>query len=125
MSTGFHGWNVVPRLALAAVLFLGAGCGSAGQSADATVTGKVLINGKPPATEGTVLFMPAAGGAVVREAPIGKDGTYTVTTATGANNVTLGGKLVARHARLCYQMRSCQVRSGSNTFDLDIRLAGR
>ena len=58
-------------------LLLFPGCGS---SYDATISGKVMMNGGP-LSKGTVSFHPVAGGPVATGA-IQSDGTFTVKTAT-------------------------------------------
>ena len=56
-----------------------AGCGG---SYDATISGKVMMNGSP-LSKGTVSFHPLAGGPVATGS-IQSDGTFTVQTATKA-----------------------------------------
>src|SRR4051794_21185477 len=76
-------------------LMAGWGCGGGGSApavssslTEATVSGTVTIKGKP-ATKGDVTFDPANSqrNVAARSAPIGADGTYTVTTLLGGNTV--------------------------------------
>src|SRR5947209_1699427 len=82
-----------PGLALlAAGLVAVGGCGhsaTTSSTAEGTVTGTVTVRGKR-ATEGTVTFDPSNAQRKMvpaRTAPIGKDGTYTITTLVGGNHV--------------------------------------
>jgi hypothetical protein len=117
----------VTGLTTAACLWLAAGCGGTpsvtSSTSEATVKGVVRIGGKP-ASEGEIVFDPAnykRPDAAKRTAPIGKDGTYTITTLTGANQVRLGGSLVHKNQVLGYVTRDFEVRSGENTFDFDAK----
>jgi hypothetical protein len=113
-----------------AALMAAWGCGKtpeansgAASKADATVTGKVTIKGKP-AGKGRINFEPVAvnGGLPIGSnvAEIGKDGAYTVTTKTGSNDVTVsatGDPAVDSS----YNRTSFEVQSGSNnTLNLDL-----
>ena len=64
-------------LCLLSSLFTLAGCGG---SYDATISGKVMMNGSP-LSKGTVSFHPVAGGPVAT-GTIQSDGTFNVQTAT-------------------------------------------
>ncbi len=102
------------------------GCGDSPPSVDstkteATVKGVVKIGGAP-ATEGEISFNPANSkrpDEPARTAPIGKDGTYTVKTLTGENEVRLGGSIAKKNSMLQREKRSLNVKSGENTFDFD------
>jgi hypothetical protein len=115
-------------LVASAALMVAWGCGGtreaekgAASKADATVTGKVLIKGRP-AAKGRITFEPLdANGlpAASNVAQVGPDGTYTVTTKTGPNDVTVSstGDPAADSG---YNKTNFDVQSGSNTRDLDL-----
>ena len=101
-----------------------AGCEGSPPSVDssnteATVKGVVKVDGAP-ATEGEIVFDASnykRPDAAPRTAPIGKDGTYTIKTFTGANVARLGGALTKKKTALQYTKRPVNVTSGENTFD--------
>lgn len=117
-----RGWRTIAWLLGTCCVLVEPGCGSPAPPppVDAQVSGRVLIDGKPPATEGTIVFTPPVLGAPPREAPISKDGSYSVTALTGMNSVAVGGKLLSSNARLGYQIESFDVQKGNNTFDLTL-----
>lgn len=96
-------WRIAPRgLALAAsatLLLAVTGCDdrpavNSSTTEEGTVHGRVTVDGKP-ATAGEVVFNPAnhlRKMAPARSAPIGADGTYTVTTLSGTNSVMVTPK---------------------------------
>ena len=118
-----------PMMGLMAALTLwaGGGCGEGKPAVDtshteATVKGVVKINGEP-ATEGEISFDPAnylRKNEVARLAPIGKDGTYTIKTLTGENQIKLKGMLARKTPALQYEARMLDVKSGENTFDFEV-----
>jgi hypothetical protein len=66
---------------------------------ETTVKGTVKINGEP-ATEGEVLFDPTnyqRKDVSSRTAPIGKDGSFSISTYTGINQVKLAGSIAKKH----------------------------
>ncbi len=117
-------------LMAAAALWGAGGCGDSPPSVDsskteATVKGVVKVAGAP-ATEGEISFNPAnyqRKDATIRVAPIGKDGTYSVTTLTGRNEVRLGGTLAHKKPILSREVRSVDVPSGGTTFDFEVKSA--
>ena len=117
-------------LMTAAALWGAGGCGGGPPSVDtsnteATVTGVVKIAGAP-ATEGEISFNPAniqRKDAATRTAPIGKDGTYTVKTLTGINEVRLGGAIARKKPILSRETRSVDVKSGGMTYDFEVKSA--
>jgi hypothetical protein len=127
-------WKMVRRpaagLMTAAALWGAGGCGDGPPSVDTsnaegTVKGVVKIAGVP-ATEGQITFNPAnyqRKDAQVRVAPIGKDGTYTITTLTGRNEVKLGGALAHKKPILSRETRSVDVSSSGTTFDFEVKSA--
>jgi len=88
---------------------------------EATVTGTVVVRGKP-ATGGEVRFNPANVDRQVgpRSAPIGKDGTYTITTYTGGNQIGFGGSLATDNPGLFRHKQYYEVRRGENKLDFDL-----
>jgi len=119
---------------LFAMIFLGLatvpGCGDGKPSIDpslteATVTGVVSVKGVP-ATGGAILFNPSNSGRLVptRSAPIGPDGTYTIKTLTGVNQVSFEGEVAAKNRGVGLIKESAEVRSGENKADFDLMGAG-
>jgi hypothetical protein len=117
-------------LTFAATLALGAGSGCGDGKppvsallTEATVKGKVLLDGKP-VTQGNVLFDPGnyrRKMVSAREAPIGKDGTYLVKTLVGDNTITIRGPEVDRDRDLAYQQFVLRVEDGENAFDVNLK----
>jgi hypothetical protein len=73
-----------------------------GSSQEAIVKGTVTVKGKP-ATGGEVTFDPAnieRPTAKARTAPIGADGTFTVTTLIGQNTVSAAGTGIPRNTNM-------------------------
>jgi hypothetical protein len=113
-------------MAVASLWFIG-GCD--GQPAvdssttEATVKGVVKV-GNALAKEGEIIFNPANSerkDVEPRRAPIGKDGTYTIKTLTGGNEVRLGGTLAHKNQVLSQETRSINVHEGENTFDFEAK----
>jgi hypothetical protein len=113
---------------VAAGVWVLGGCGGSPPSVDssdteATVKGVVKINGTP-AKGGELAFNPAnyrRKDARERIAKIGDDGTYTVTTLTGENQVRLVGSAADKGGALQYQNRAVNVQPGDNTADFDFK----
>jgi hypothetical protein len=109
-------------------LFVVGGCEEGPPSVDtsntkATVKGVVKIAGVP-ATEGEITFNPAniqRKDVPAVSAPIGKDGSYTIQTLTGENNIKLGGAIVKKFPIAGRESRSFFVKSGENTFDFETK----
>jgi hypothetical protein len=87
---------------------------------EATVTGTVLIRGKP-ATGGKIQFNPANVDRLVgaREADIGKDGTYTIKTYTGGNLIGFAGSVATENPGLFRYKQYYEVQPGENKKDID------
>jgi hypothetical protein len=102
------------------------GCGEGPPSVDsskteATVKGIVKVDGVA-VSGGEVIFNPANNqrkDVSARTATIGPDGSYTVKTLTGANEVKIGGAAVKKNTMALRQSRIVEVKSGENTADLD------
>src|SRR5262245_26881453 len=113
-----------------AALITTAGCGAeqrtgegAAAKTEATVTGKITIKGKP-ASKGRVTIEPLGANGIPtgsKVAEVGKDGTYTVTTTPGQNDVTVSSTGDAA-ADSGYNKTSIDAKPGSNTLDLDLPL---
>jgi hypothetical protein len=88
---------------------------------EATVTGTVLIKGKP-ATSGEIRFNPANVDRLVgpRSAPIGPDGTYTIKTYTGGNQIGFAGSLATENPGLFRFKEYFEVQRGENKKDFDL-----
>jgi hypothetical protein len=112
----------------AASLWIFVGCAGNPPSVDttdteATVKGVVKVDGVP-ASEGEIVFNPAnykRKDAAPRSAPIGKDGTYTIKTLTGENQVKLAGSLAQKQPMLSRVQHAFEVRPGDNTFDFEAK----
>jgi hypothetical protein len=104
---------------------LGSGCDDRpavdSSMTEATVTGTVLVKGKP-ATGGEIRFDPANVDRLVgpRTAPIGKDGTYTITTLTGGNQIGFAGSVATQNPGLFRFRVYYEVRRGENKKDFDL-----
>jgi hypothetical protein len=113
-------------LVTAAIMGILGGCEGSPPSVDtsnteATVKGVVKVDGVP-ATEGEIIFDPAnykRKDVASRSAPISKDGSYTIKTLTGENQVKLGGALVHKNAILGRMTRGLDVKAGESTFDFE------
>lgn len=106
------------------------GCGDGKPSVDtslteATVTGVVSVKGVP-ATGGTIHFNPSNSGRIVatKTAEIGADGSYTIKTYTGDNQVTFGGEIAKKNMGLGLMKEYASVKSGENKIDYDLMGAG-
>jgi hypothetical protein len=115
------------RLAPIAAILAGIGAGCDGRpsvdssTTEATVSGTILVRGKP-ATGGEILFNPANVDRPVgpRSAPIGKDGTYTIKTYTGGNQVGFAGSLATENPGLFRFKQYYEVQKGENKKDFDL-----
>lgn len=95
-----------------------------GSTEEATVKGTVRIRGKP-ATNGIVSFRTSninRPNAPLKEAPIGKDGTYTVTTLIGENFVEVSCKelFTPKNRVLLENEQMVNINSGENALDIDL-----
>jgi hypothetical protein len=95
-----------------------------GSTEEATVKGTVRIRGKP-ATNGVVSFRTSnvnRPNVPLKEAPIGKDGSYTVTTLVGQNFVEVSCKelFTAKNRVLLENEQLVNINSGENTLDIDL-----
>ncbi len=115
--------RLVPLAAVLAGLALGCdGRPSVDSSmTEATVTGTVKVHGKP-ATGGEIVFNPANVDRPVgpRSAPISKDGTYTIKTLTGGNQISFAGSLAIENPGLFRMKQYYEVQRGESTKDFDL-----
>ena len=102
------------------------GCGGGPEvttsSEEATVSGTVIIQGEPP-KEAEIVFDPSnvkRRDAAVRTAPIGDDGSYTITTLVGDNVVTFSGPITSRNQGLGTTRLPFRVEPGENTFNITL-----
>ena len=104
---------------------LGQGCSNTPSvdtsTTEVTVTGVVTVKGKP-ASAGQISFNPSNRDRKVRafSAPIGKDGSYTIKTYTGENEVRFSPDMDEAYPMLGMTKKYCVV-SGSGqqqNFDL-------
>jgi hypothetical protein len=128
-------WRSASRgltLAASATLLLAAvGCDgrpavNSSTEEEGTVHGRVTVDGKP-VTAGEVVFNPAnhlRKMAALRSAPIGADGTYTVTTLTGSNSVMIAPEADPRARKKAgtvpSKMIPFEVKPGDNTFNIEL-----
>jgi hypothetical protein len=121
-------YGLVEASALTVLLALW-GCGSGAPSvsssnAEATVHGTVKYKGEP-IDGGEIRFDPAniqRRDAKQATAPIGKDGSYKITTLRGGNQVyvTLMPELQKKNPDLVTFMKDYDVPSGDSTFDVEL-----
>jgi hypothetical protein len=114
-----------------ALLIASSGCHSypgapdvSGSMEEATVKGTVRVRGQP-VNNGTVTFRTAnvrRPTAPWHEAPIGKDGTYTVQTLVGENYIEVSCKELntPQNRQLLDNERMVKIQSGENTLDIDL-----
>jgi len=101
------------------------GCGDSAPAVsssneEATVSGTIKLEGNP-VTKGEVTFDPSSNvrkDAMTRNAAIGKDGTYKVTTLVGRNQVRFSG--ISAKRNVSFEEKSYEVKPGSSTFDVDL-----
>jgi hypothetical protein len=88
---------------------------------EATVSGTVKVKGVP-AEGGTIIFNPSNSERIVaaRSAPINKDGTYTITTYTGGNQILFEGDLAMKNREIGLLREYVEVQRGTNTADFDL-----
>src|SRR5262249_10166763 len=115
---------LIPPLA-SLVLAAASGCGQgappvSSSRTEAVVRGKVVIRGQTPGG-GDIVFDPAnyrPRDVGARRCPLGKDGTYTITTLLGENSVRYEGPAIAGNRELEGTSVTYDVKEGENQFDL-------
>jgi hypothetical protein len=107
---------------------LAGGCSEAprvsGSMEEATVQGMVRVRGKP-VTNGRVTFRSSninRPTAQTKEAEIGADGRYSITTLVGENfvEVTCKELFAAKNRPMIENEQMVQFHSGQNTFNIDL-----
>lgn len=107
-------------LATTALLVVAWGCGSpevSTSTTEATVKGKVTVDGKP-AAKGTISYDPSN---VERKfvpshsAEIADDGSYSLTTLVGKNRISFSGRPLGKYQ---YTELEYDVQAGENTHDI-------
>jgi hypothetical protein len=91
-------------------------------TAEATVSGVVKVHGKPMAG-GEITFDASNNqrkDEPLRKAPIGKDGTYSITTLQGHNSARISSPMIAKDPQLAYGIHTIEVQPGENTFNIDL-----
>ena len=115
-------------LATSALLVIGSGCGGDGKPSvdtsteEATVKGIVKFKGAP-VTKGEIAFDPSnyqRKTEAARRVKIGPDGSYTVKTLVGDNQVSFTIAEMARDPRLQDLSIPYDVKSGENSFNIDL-----
>lgn len=110
-------------LLAAALLVTGWGCDGKPSvtttDEEATVTGSVTIQGKK-ATAGTVTFNPSNYQRQVpaRTVSIGNDGTYSIKTLLGQNQVRVSSPGLGSNRELSDLDFSYEVKAGPNVYDI-------
>ena len=119
-------------LAASTTLWAVGGCGGAEKAGggaaaapkvEATVSGTVTVKGKA-ASKGRLTFEPLGANGIPtgsHVAQVSKDGAYTVTTATGSNDVTISGTGDAA-VDSSYNKMTFEVKPGSNALNVDLPL---
>jgi hypothetical protein len=109
----------------AVTLVLGSGCGGGApytsSSEEAAVHGTVKVQGKL-VRWGTVAFEIAEADrstAIPRTAPIAKDGTFSLKARVGTNRVSVSAPAFPNEPNAQRLIPECEVRSGSNTFNIE------
>ncbi len=87
----------------------------------ATVSGIVHAEGKP-VTSGKIFFNPsnAERKAPTATASIGPDGSYSLETLIGGNEVRFEGPFLKKHPNVSLLRRFTDLNHGTNTIDFDL-----
>jgi hypothetical protein len=120
-------------VALAATALIAAvgGCGDGAPAVDtttaeATVSGKVMLKGKPAAGS-TISFDPSnieRKDERARSAKIGPDGSYSVTTLAGQNRVSFTGPAINKFPEIANVADMHELEPGENTLDFSLPESG-
>lgn len=93
-----------------------------GSSTEATVSGKVILKGRP-ATSGTVIFDPSnyiRKNEPARRTEIQKDGSFSIKTLTGSNSIRVEGREANAVQGADYAGLAYDVPAGQSTFDIKL-----
>jgi hypothetical protein len=117
---------VLSAVACAAAVVSCGGCGgdssASSSKAPATVHGTVKIKGKL-ARSGEIEFNPAnvnRRDAAPASAKINKDGSYSLITLAGGNNITVTAPEIKKNPSLERPMPFVDVKAGDNAIDIEI-----
>jgi hypothetical protein len=104
----------------ALVLIVAVCCAASGLAADAKVSGKVNLNGKP-LVEGEVIFHPEKGKAV--SAKLAKDGTYSVARIpAGRYKICVKGKGVPdKFSEPAKTPLVAELKDGASKLDIELK----
>jgi hypothetical protein len=112
------------------VCLLSPGCGDGTPSVDtsrteAKVSGTVRVRGQL-AEGGTIIFNPSNHQRIVPtfSATINKDGTYSVTTYTGGNQILFDGDVALKNREIGLLREYVEVQRGENTANFDLLSEG-
>jgi hypothetical protein len=117
-------WAIASLTAMALVAF-GQGCDGTPSvdtsQNEVTVTGIVKVKGQP-ATGGQISFNPSNRDRKVPafSAPIGQDGSFTIKTYTGENEVRFAGDVAKGYPMLGMIKKYCTVSGGGQQQDFDL-----
>jgi len=108
-------------------LLFAIGCGEGHPPVDsskteATVQGVVKLKGKPATGGGRIVFNPSNVERKVAAvtAEIKEDGSYSLKTYTGGNEVKFSGPFLKDEPGLALTSRYCELGSGKNSVDFDL-----
>jgi hypothetical protein len=112
---------------VAASFIVASGCTDSRPSVDsslteARVTGIVKLKGKPAAGGGTIVFNPSnvERKVAATTASINPDGTYTLKSYSGGNEVKFSGPFMKDERALALASRYCELKAGDNVVDFDL-----
>ncbi len=108
-------------------LIFALGCGEGHPPVDSSLTeakvkGVILIKGKPASGGGIISFNPSNVERKVSSftAKIADDGSYSLTTFTGGNEVKFSGPCLKDAKELALSTRYCELSSGDNLMNFDL-----
>jgi hypothetical protein len=113
--------------ALATCSLFAIGCGDSHPPVDsslteATVKGVVKVKGKPAEGGGQISFNPSnvERKVATATATIAEDGSYSLKTFTGGNEVKFSGPFLKDNPGVALTSRYCEIDSGENVIDFDL-----
>ncbi|WP_169978104.1 hypothetical protein [Tautonia rosea] len=118
-------WIQLASAALVGGVVIGCGSGKPPvetSTTEATVTGTVTIHGKTP-KQGRIVFDASnhlRKDVPLRDAPIGPDGTYTITTVIGGNRIRVESPETMSNRELADTEDYLEVQPGENRKDISL-----